>query len=113
MKTTVYRDEFHNYFMRSDTYKNQFSRDALNILYDYFDEYEESTGESIEFDLIAICCEYAESDIQELIIDYGYMMDSEAEKTPEYIREFLSDHCQICGEYENESGHTVFVYSQF
>lgn len=113
MITTVYRSEFHDYFTGSDTYKNQFSRDALNILYDYFDEYEQSTGESLDFDLVAICCEYAESDIQQLIIDYGYMMDSEAEKTPEYIREFLSEHCQLCGEYENESGHTVFVYSQF
>ena len=112
MKTTVYRSEFHDYFTRSDTYKNQFSYDARNIIFDYFDEYEESTGESIEFDLVAICCDFAESTIEELIFDYGYLMDPDAIKDKAYIEEFLSDKTQLCGSY-TDGEDTYFVYTQF
>jgi predicted ArsR family transcriptional regulator len=112
MKTTVYRDEFHDYFIRAGR-ANQFSYQGRNVLYDWIEQLDADTGEETELDVIALCCEFAESDIQELIFDYGYLMDSEAEKTPEYIRDFLNDHCLVCGEYESESGHTVFVYQQF
>ena len=39
---------------------NNFSYTGLNELFDYLEEYEESTGEQIEFDPIALCCEYTE-----------------------------------------------------
>ena len=41
---------------------NNFSYTGLNELFDYLEEYEESTGEQIEFDPIALCCEYTEYD---------------------------------------------------
>jgi len=40
--------------------KNQFSYGALKALYSYYEDLEESIGEPIEFDVIAICCEWAE-----------------------------------------------------
>tara|TARA_R110000744_G_scaffold313037_1_gene420358 strand:+ start:76 stop:375 length:300 start_codon:yes stop_codon:yes gene_type:complete len=39
---------------------NNFSRVGLSSLFYYLEEYEESTGEQIEFDPIALCCEYTE-----------------------------------------------------
>jgi|TARA_R110001599_G_scaffold49969_1_gene142064 hypothetical protein len=60
MIETVTRTRFINWFRQSDTYKNQFSFFAQASLYDYFEEYEEDTGEKIEFDPIAICCDYSE-----------------------------------------------------
>lgn len=38
----------------------QFSYDALSALYGYLEDYEEETGEEIELDVIALCCEYTE-----------------------------------------------------
>ena len=113
MKTTVYRLEFHDYFNNSDTYKNQFNYEALDIIYDYIEEYEDSTGEAVEFDIVAICCDFAESTIAEIVNDYGYMMDEEAEKTKEYIEEFLWDKTIVCGSYVDRDGETVFVFGQF
>lgn len=113
MKTTVYRDEFHNYFNKSDTYKNQFSYEARNIIYDYIEEYEASTGEEVEFDLVSICCDFAESTLEEIVSDYGYMMDEDAIKDKDYIEEFLSDHTQVCGSYEDSDGDIIFIYNQF
>jgi len=42
--------------------KNQFSRDALCALFEYYDELSEDLGEEIEYDPIAICCEWGEYD---------------------------------------------------
>ena len=71
MIETVTRTRFINWFRQSDTYKNQFSFFAQASLYDYFEEYEEDTGEKIEFDPIAICCDYTEyENIEEYNQDY-------------------------------------------
>ena len=40
--------------------QNNFSYEGLTALYDYLIEYEESCGEEIELDVIALCCEYTE-----------------------------------------------------
>ena len=38
-----------------------FSHDGMHALFDYFEEYEATiSGEQIEFDPIAICCEYTQ-----------------------------------------------------
>ena len=39
---------------------DHFSYDGLIALWEYFEEYEEDTGEEIDLDVIAICCEYYE-----------------------------------------------------
>jgi hypothetical protein len=52
--------DFIDTFQKSETYKNNFSYDGLVALFEYFEQYEESTGERIELDVVAICCEYSE-----------------------------------------------------
>jgi len=59
--------EFSDWFLKSDTYKNNFSYDGLRSLYDYLEDYEEQSGEALEFDPIAICCDYSEFDSLEEI----------------------------------------------
>jgi len=62
MKLYVTESMFIDAFKQSDTRKNQFSYEGLQALFEYFEEYEDSTGETIDFDMIAICCEYTEYD---------------------------------------------------
>lgn len=62
MKEYVTESMFIDAFKQSDTRKNQFSYEGLQALFEYFEEYEDSTGETIDFDMIAICCEYTEYD---------------------------------------------------
>lgn len=112
MKTTVYRSEFHDYFTKSDTYKNQFSYQAREIIFDFLEEYEAGCGEEFEFDLVGICCDFAESTIEEIIFDYGYLMDENALKDKDYIEQFLQDKTMLCGTYQ-EGEDTFFVYMQF
>ena len=67
---------------------NAFSWGGLSALYDYFMEYEDSVGEELEFDAIAICCDYCEYENYEEIkesYDVGGLDDDE-------IKEWLSSH---------------------
>jgi hypothetical protein len=51
---------------------DNFSYPGLLALWEYFEEYEDSTGEEIELDVIAICCEYSEyKDLKEFQAAYG------------------------------------------
>ena len=60
MKTYVTKSEFMATFRQSSERKDTFSYEGLQALFEYFEEYEESCGEEIKFDMIAICCEYSE-----------------------------------------------------
>ena len=70
MKQTInftdFTDAFKNY-----NRQEQFSYNGKKALFEYFEEYEESTGEEIELDVIALCCEYVEYDsLEEFWQDY-------------------------------------------
>ena len=48
-------DEFHG-----SQYEKNFSYNGKRALFDYLEEYEESTGEKVELDIVALCCDYTE-----------------------------------------------------
>jgi len=84
MKEYVTESTFIDAFKQSDTRKNQFSYEGLKALYEYFEEYEDSTGEELEFDMIGICCEYMEYDsLKEYNDDYSKKC-KEIEEIAEY-----------------------------
>ena len=70
MKKTVNFYEFRDWFEKNRP--NNFSYQGLQALWEMLEEYEDSTGEEIEFDPIALCCEYSEYDnIAEFWLDYN------------------------------------------
>ena len=82
MKTNVDFYEFRNWFIKNRPFN--FSKDGLVALFDYFDQYEADSGTEIEFDPIAICCEYNEyENIAEFHKDY----DEETYPDEDAIRE--------------------------
>ena len=95
MIQTLRLSDFTNAFRNSDR-KDQFSYEAQTILFDYFEEYEESTGEQIEFDMIGVCCEWAEDTPENIAAAYDieFMDYKEAEKE---VVEWLCDHTQVAG----------------
>ena len=91
---------------------DQFSYEGLEVLFDYLDELSEDTGEPIELDVIALCCEYYESSIQELIDNYNIDLSEVDEDDPdsiiEVVREYLEGNTSVCGEVSDG-----FVYAAF
>ena len=91
MKQTVnlysFADAFHG-----TQYENNFTYEGLKALYTYLDELEEETGEELELDIVALCCEYTEYESLEEFresysSDYETMEDIENETTVIYIDE--------------------------
>ena len=60
--------------------EDQFSREALEALFEYIENYEEDTGIRVELDVIGLCCEFTEyENASEAASDYGFTSELEAE----------------------------------
>lgn len=72
MIQTLNFTSFANAFRNSESRANQFSYEALELIFDYYEQYEDETGEQVEFDMIGICCEWAEEDAATLAQYYAF-----------------------------------------
>ena len=59
MKQTISKSDYRNAFERCGR-GNQFSYDALGVMFDYLEEMEEGSGTEMKLDPIACCCEFSE-----------------------------------------------------
>lgn len=67
MKTNVSIYEFR----ANERLQRNFTFHGLNALYEWFENYEEETGEEVEFDAVAICCDFADyGSFEEIKGDY-------------------------------------------
>ena len=71
MKQTINQYDFERAFVKMGR-ENQFSHEGRKALFEYLEEYEDETGEDVELDVIALCCDYAEyGSMGEFQEDYG------------------------------------------
>lgn len=68
MKTTVTEHRFIQAFQDIGR-GGQFSHEGLCVLFDYLEQYEEDTGEDIDLDVIALCCDFCEGDYADIARD--------------------------------------------
>ena len=52
--------DFLDTFYCFESYKNNFTYEGKQALFDYLEQYEEDTGEQVTLDIIVLCCEYTE-----------------------------------------------------
>ena len=113
MKQTVNNSAFHDAFVSYGRTDN-FSYEARDMLFDYFEELESDTGEEIELDVIAICCDYREDSLEDVIANSSYIeIDvSECEDDDEKIEivtDYLNDNTSLVG----VTSDNTFVYLAF
>lgn len=108
MKTTINLFDFQSAFesIRPDNFTNE----ALEALFNYFQEIENSTGEEIELDVIAICCDYAEDTVGSLIEAYSIEVDQNEneDEIKAQVLDFLADQGALV-----DSTEYGIVYRQF
>ena len=75
MKKTINAADFVRAFADYGRAEN-FSREALEALFEYFESYEDSTGEQVELDVIAVCVEWSEFTLEELKEAYSSVEDA-------------------------------------
>jgi hypothetical protein len=106
MKQTIsHASQFRDAFRQADR-QDQFSYEALNMLYEYF----EDVDPDMELDVIAICCGYSEDTPEAIANDY-WDRDSvpdDEDELRDQVREYLEANTSIVGETA-----TGFVYLSF
>lgn len=108
MKTTVNRYAFERAFADAGR-KDQFSYEGLKALFEYLEQYEEDTGEEIELDVIALCCDYYEDTPEAIAANYSIEIEGmDEDEIVDAVREYLMDQGAYCGEFPGG-----FVYSSF
>ena len=108
MKTTVSESDFRDAF-RAYGRNDQFSYEALRVLFDYLEEREADTGEEYDFCATTVACEYTESMIEDIVDDYDIDVEGlDEDEIEEAVREYLERKTVICGEVLGG-----FVFEQF
>jgi len=108
MKTTVNFSEFRDSFQQIRP--DNFSYDGQRILFDYFEEFEESTGEEFELDVIAICCDFSEDSFENIADQYGIELDLDDDEDDQ--KQQVIDFLQSEGAYVGDSINGI-VYRNF
>jgi hypothetical protein len=97
MIQTVTLHDFRSAFKNAGR-DTQFSFDAQRLLFDYFEQVEEDTGEQIELDIIAICCEYTEENV--LNVAEYYNIDIEGipeDEVLQVVLDFIQEATSVVG----------------
>lgn len=105
MKQTVNSTMFHDAFERMNR-KENFSYEALELLFDYLDE----CDENMELDVIEICCDFTEDTLEGVINNYSIDVsdcDTEDEKE-ERVQQYLEHHTILVGVTTD-----TYVYANF
>jgi len=104
MKQSINFSQFVDAFHAHARY-DQFGYQALRVIFDYMEEYEDSTGEEVELDVIAICCDYNVNDAATIARDYSIDLshldaedDDYEEQCEEAVLEYLNDHTMVLGQ---------------
>lgn len=91
MKITLTFSSFCDEWNRWEDRKDTFTYNGKRALFDHLEEYEESTGEEIELDIVALCCDFTEYDsVLEAMQVYDENIKDEKE-----ARAFLEDETMV------------------
>jgi hypothetical protein len=90
--TTIDKYSFADAFLNSSR-KGQFSHEALGAIFEYLEDYSQDSGEDVELDIVAICCDWAEMSWQDVVQSYGLDLshcDTDEERI-DAVEEYLQD----------------------
>jgi hypothetical protein len=86
---------------------------GLRVLFNYLEELAESCGASCEdydLDVIALCCEYAQDDVESIADQYSIDIEGlDEDDQREAVLDYINENSTVCG--ETSSGD--IVYQQF
>ena len=129
MKQAVIQYDFEQAFRACGRFggdNDNFSYEALKLLFDWFEEYEQDCGTEVELDPIAICCEFTEATRAEIISNFDceeklLILESPQEDpediAAEAVAEYLNNRPLYVGKTEPSSysklDEETFIYQSF
>jgi hypothetical protein len=112
MKQTINFYDFCDAFRRMDR-KDSFTYEGKRAIFDFIESYEEDSGEEVELDVIAICCDFNEMTTEEVIsnyrnidtTDYSGEPITDEEELEKRVEDYLNDNTTLVA---NNNGTFVF-----
>jgi hypothetical protein len=100
MKQTIGLSQFTDAFM--SIRPNNFTYDGLVLLFDWIEQQEQETGQEQELDVIALCCDFEELTIEEIIRQYNIEADDiEDDEIDDHVMAYLNDETIVIGKTDN------------
>ena len=115
IKQTINQHQFEQSFRdcgRLGEDNDNFSYEALELLFNHFEGIENDTGEEIELDPIAICCEYAEMTKEELLDNYEITIHYPSLNTEEEQEDIVQRHLENNTSFVGKTA-SGFVFLQY
>lgn len=104
MKQSINFSQFVDAFRAQDRY-DSFGYNGLRILFDYLEQYEQDTGEEVDLDVIAICCDYNMMSFDDVAREYNIDLahldaedDDYEEQCEEVVLDYLNDNTMVLGQ---------------
>lgn len=109
---TFNENDFINEFKSYDRMDN-FSYKGLRVLFESLDELANDCDMNIEMDVIALCCDYSELSLTDIINEYDLNLDDVSyDSLEDYVSSYLHINTFVCGSYELD-GELHFLYQTF
>jgi hypothetical protein len=106
MKQSVNFYAFVDAFKRFDRY-DSYGYEALKVIFDYLENYEEETGQEIDLDVISICCDYSAETYTDIASNYSIDLEGlDDDEAKNAVIEYLQDNTSYLGEAYD--GHLVY-----
>jgi hypothetical protein len=110
MKQAVNFSSFVDAFRAYDRY-DQFGYQALRVIFDFLEQYEQDCDTEVELDVIAICCEYDSNHYKDISDNYSIDLsdadgDEDAEK--QIVLDYLNENTMVLGETDCEIVYQCF-----
>jgi len=77
------------------------------LIFDYIEDYEDSTGEQVELDPVGICCEWCEQTPEDIAMAYNLEICVSEENTLQAVLDYLHDETLVAG--VTDAGNVVYV----
>ena len=108
MKQTVNLSGFRDAFRQCGR-QDQFSYEALELIFDYLEEMESGMDEEIELDVVGICCDLSESTFEDVASDYDINVDGmDEDEIEQAVTDYISEQTSIIGETSS-----TIIYAKF
>ena len=111
MKQSVNFSDFVDAFHAFDRY-DSFGYHGLRVIFDYLEQYEEETGQEVELDVIAICCDYNMGHFSDIAKNYSIDLSEadpeDEEEQKEIVLDYLNDRTMVLGECFDKIVYQVF-----
>lgn len=100
MKRTIDLHDFINEFQAFDgRYEQLGGREGLRLLFQYLEEREVDSGEDMELDVIALCCDYVCQGWEQTVEDHGLALintrDMTEDECMDAVMDYLMDHTVV------------------